>query len=326
MKILKSIQLILLLNLITFISCDRVKENPEPDLFLTNDLKPIEISAVGGSVIIDVVQANGLFQNVIVSFDQPSNGRISADSGNYRFRYTANIGFEGKENFSYKICRNFLCKRSDIKIEVTENQPIPCNPVYSTNETYELRQWANPFNNSYKFRLHPGDSYCPKNVQKIDSYPTWIKNCSIQDDSIRFEINKLIVNPTAGTISYSNCGTPENPLPCKIRNFYVRLDTNKFYCDRIFKVNDMPITNISKLKSIRQNIFIATVDACQINIDPYFFEWFVSPNLEKKCSHDENTCSIRKKMGGNQNDPYFIKYIFKNMSGVKDTGQVNVTF
>jgi hypothetical protein len=53
----------------------------------------------------------------------------------------------------------------------------------------------------------------------------------------------------------------------------------------------------------------------------------VSPNLLLTWSHDENTCSIKKKGGqAGATGPYFLHYIFRNKSGIKDTGKVEVKF
>jgi hypothetical protein len=58
-----------------------------------------------------------------------------------------------------------------------------------------------------------------------------------------------------------------------------------------------------------------------------FFDFFVTPNMFLAWAHDENTCSVKKKTGqAGATGPYFLYYIFRNKSGIQDTGKVEVKF
>jgi len=308
-------------------SCDKVREKPEPDNFLTSDLKLMEITAEGGVAEFDILGANAITNKVDVSFSIPKYGRLMPENANSKFRYEAFKGFEGIDTIAYKICRTDLCKQNLIRLHVSKNPPVPCFPVFSTDQTFAYRQQLKFRKFSYKVPTHYGDSYCPKNILKIDSYPTWIKNCEINRDSISFDIvSPLVLSSFSGVISYSVCDTSNYPNACKKRVVNFELDTTKFYCNQVFNVRDRPKPFEAKIqKTPRRTDFINFVDACEKSIDNRFFDFFVSANLFISWSHDENSCAI-KKSGAGVNGPYYLHYIFKNISGIKDTGRVEVKF
>ena len=327
MNKIKSIQILLLLTLASAFSCDKVRENPEPDVFLSSKLKLMEIVAEGGVAQFDILSENAITQHVNVSFSSPKHGSIIPESANSKFRYEAFKGFEGIDTVAYKICRTDFCKESIIRLHVTKNPPTPCFPVYGKDEAYTFRQYLKCKQVKYLIPFQPGDKYCPKNILKIDSYPTWVKNCKIIRDSIVIEIySPLILSSLSGVITYSNCDTSNYLNACKTRTLNFGLDTSKDYCNNIFLVHDRPKPFEPRIhKTPRRYDFIKFVDACEKSIDMKFFDFYVTPNLFISWSHDENSCSI-KKASPIATGPYYLHYIFRNNSGIKDTGRVEVKF
>jgi hypothetical protein len=212
---------------------------------------------------------------------------------------------------------------------VTKNPLPPCIPVYAKEDVFAYNQNLQFRQIHYKTPLMPGDFYCPKSILKIDSHPGWVKACSISGDSIAFEIvSPLVVSSLTGTIVYSSCDTTNPSIACKTRTVNIGLDTNQTYCNQIFMVNDRQTPFVPRIhKSPRRDNFIDLVDACTNTIDRRFFDFYVSPNLFISWTHDENSCSLKKKAGqAGTIGPYFLYYIFRNKVGIKDTGTVEVKF
>jgi len=330
MRQIKSIQLTLLLLIISG-GCSRMKEIPSPDTFGKTELVTVEINAEGGTAEFDILEVNGITEPVGISFEPPKYGTLTAVQNTSKFRYVAFEGFEETESLKYELCRPGLCKKNQVKIKVSKNPSKPCFPVYSESSGYSAQTMALKGSLVYKYPIHPGDLYCSKNIQKIDSYSSFISSCEIVNDSINITLRYIpLVTTMVGIIKYSNCDTSNYPFECKQRTLNFVIDTGKVYCNSIFRVNNMSRPYKARYsRKVRRADFANQVEACQRNIDEVFFDVFpVSENLQVVNYHDdEDICKIlRKKPGANHNQPFILGYIFRNMAGIKDTGQVNVEF
>lgn len=308
-----------------------MKEIPSPDTFGKTELVPIEINAEGGTAEFDILEVNGITEPVGISFEPPKHGTLTAVQNTSKFRYVAFEGFEETESLNYELCRPGLCKKNQVKIKVSKNPAKPCFPVYSESFEYSAQQMALKGSLIYKYPFHPGDLYCANNIQKIDSYSSFISKCEIVNDSINITLRYIpLVTTMVGIIKYSNCDTSNYPFECKQRTLNFVIDTGKVYCNSIFHVNNMSKPYKVKIsRKIRRGDFINQVDACQRNIDEVFFDVFpISENLQViNIQDDEDIFKIlKKKPGTNHNQPFILGYIFQNMAGIKDTGRANVEF
>lgn len=314
-----SIQLTLLLQLVFFVSCNRVQEIPEPDFFAdSSELPALLVQVVGDSGEIDVLNKQNFSYPVTIEFGEPSHGRIFPKTGGRVFIYRPNPGFFGKDTIPYNLCRSSDCRSGKIIAEAVPD-PAACYPVYSIQDTVSFNLVSFPGLRSVP--LFPGDVYCPSNSRKCISNPSGISGISI-NDSIRFKSNFSRSQKRDVLLAYVNSDSRTGE---KKRFVKISLQPDGAYCDSYFQVSDQEnsiFMDRDEFILVNKSMFRTMIQACDADVDPDFFELRSSPNIGIIPLENESFKVFYKPY--NFQGPGRLIYRYRNIRGITDEGSVRI--
>lgn len=117
---------LLLLSLLAT-SCDKVKDQPEPDLLEGLELKPISMDLViHGKTDIDILATNPIPEQATIRITkQPMHGSIELDAVRKRFVYSPDSGWSGLDTATYSVCNTRTCKDGRLYFRVSDTTS-PC--------------------------------------------------------------------------------------------------------------------------------------------------------------------------------------------------------
>jgi len=312
-----SIRFSLLFLCFLALSCNRVKESPEPDFFIQNELELIKLATTGDSVEINVMAANGINHSVTVEFSKPAHGTIWPRKDGRSFIYKAEPGFSGKDSIQYKLCRPDVCKESQVIIDIRIDQNL-CNPVYSPIDTQKIVLSSGPKNIALPFLF--GDVYCPDDVRQLAVVPSGLSNVSLSD-SIRLRIGFSRNQRRNLLLAYTN---KDSKSQSKIRYIKLSLLPDSNYCDDFFNVEnreDPTHLNEDDTLSVNYFTFKSSVNSCEGDLDPNYFVLSSTPNL--KIIPFGNGFKIISKRNSSIG-PGYLSYRYRNIRGISDSGYLRI--
>lgn len=312
-----SIRLSLLFLCFLALSCNRVKESPEPDFFLQHELEVIKLSVTGDSVEINVMAANGINQPVTIEFSKPAHGKICPKKDGRSFIFKAEPGFSGKDTIQYKLCRPDICKESRVILDIRVDQNI-CSPVYNPIDTQNIVLSSGPKNIVLPFLS--GDVYCPDDVRHLASVPSGLSNVTLSD-SIRLRITFSRNQKRNLLLAYSN---KDSKSQSKTRFIKLSLLPDSNYCDDFFNVeNREDPTHLNEDDTLKVNYFTfkSSVNFCEGDLDPNYFELSATPNL--KIIPSGNGYKVISKKTSSIG-PGYLSYRYRNIRGVSDSGYLRI--
>jgi hypothetical protein len=312
-----SIRLSLLFLCFLALSCNRVKESPEPDFFLQKELEVIKLAVTGDSVEINVMAANGINHLVTVEFSKPAHGTIWPRKDGRSFIYKAEPGFSGKDTIQYKLCRPDVCKESRVIIDIRIDQNF-CSPVYSPIDTQNVVLSSGPKNIALPFLF--GDVYCPDDVRQLAVVPSGLSNVSLSD-SIRLRIAFSRNQRRNLLLAYTN---KDSKSQSKIRYIKLSLLPDSNYCDDFFNVeNREDPVHLNEDDTLRVNYstFKSSVNSCEGDLDPDYFVLSSTPNL--KIIPFGNGYKIISKRNSSIG-PGYLSYRYRNIRGISDSGYLRI--
>lgn len=117
---------LLLLSLLAT-SCDKVEDQPEPNLLEGLELKPISIDLViQGKTDINILAINPVPAEATIRIKtQPMHGTIELDAVRKLFVYSPDSGWSGKDSATYEVCNTRICKVGHLYFNVTDTTS-PC--------------------------------------------------------------------------------------------------------------------------------------------------------------------------------------------------------
>jgi len=306
---------LLLLSLIFSISCNKVREIPEPDFFADKtELPEMTVQVVGDSAEIDLLAHQAIDFPVTIEFGNPAHGEILPKSDGRKFLYRPAPGFSGTDTLPYKICRSAECRGGKIYLEILPDPSI-CFPVYSNFDTTYYSLNSGPGNRSIP--LFPGDVYCPSNQKKILSFLPGINKITISD-SIRFSSSYSKSQRREFLMAYSNADARGIE---KKRCIKLALVPESSFCDGFFSVANQE----SSLHLERDEFLVLTkssfrplVQVCEGDLDSDYFELTSTPNIGV-VPLENDAYKIFYKPYSFQG-PAMLFFRYRNIRGIADQG------
>lgn len=264
-------------------SCDKVKDQPEPDLLNGLELKPISLELViQGKTDIDILAVNPIpAQATIRIKKQPMHGQIELDIVRKLFVYTPDSGWSGIDSAKYEVCITG-CKEGDLIFQVVDTTS-PC--------VLQLQAYNLEISPEFQELNLPTVFACSGIIsQLIGANPAWI---SLQQGKIRTQFPTYFQDSTR--FQYVVC-TPENQCDTAWITLQVKLLPS--YCQTRFSpVGDLirPLPTFLAF-SINYDSLFANDITCPEDIKPG------SLTLVKQPSR--GTATLRSNFQGR-----FIRYI-----------------
>jgi len=312
-----SIRLSLLFLCFLALSCNRVKESPEPDFFLEHELEVIKLAVTGDSVEINVMAANGINHPVMIEFSKPAHGKICPKKDGRSFIYKAEPGFSGKDTVQYKLCRPDICKESRVILDIRIDQNV-CSPVYSPIDTQKVVLSSGPKNIVLPFLS--GDVYCPDDVRQLATVPSGLSNVTLSD-SIRLRITFSRNQMRNLLLAYSN---KDSKSQSKTRFIKLSLLPDSNYCDDFFSVdNREDPAHLNEDDTLKVNYFTfkSSVNSCEGDLDPEYFTLSATSNL--KIIPFGNEFKVVSKKNSSIG-PGYLSYRYRNIRGITDSGFLRI--